>query len=642
MKSIDGILMFHLNLCYSSIGVERRPEVVASCYWPLLRLCDALPGLVLALEASAHTLELVEAIDPSWTARLSELVAEGRIELVGAGDTQLIGPLVPSPVNRWNQQLGQELYEELVGVRPEVALVNEMAWSQGMVEHYLDAGYGAVLMEWNNPRLQHPEWDNELRYGPVRTAGPSGREIDVLWIDTTAFQKFQRVVCEEIDVDEYRAWIRGHRGSSRRILFLYANDAEIFDFRPGRFDTEPRPPEQSEWRRIEEVLRGVMEDGLQFTTPGAALRSRQRERTLVRLSSAADPIPVKKQPKYNVTRWALSGRDDVGINAACFARARELEARGGGRAEWRQLCRQWGSDQRTHLTEGRWGLLQQSLADVRTSAGTGPWPADGHKALGAAPEVERSGRRLIARTEKLDLTLNTRRGLSIEAACFASLGGRPVLGTLEHGYFDHIHWTADFYSGHTVAELPGERRVADLQPVEPVQSERDGALVFSATIPTPLGALGKELVLEDERLTLVTDFSAWEGRPCGSVRTQILTLHPDLVAEGLEIECCNGGLPERFRVEPGCDQGRGNSPFISAAAAFGATEGRLVLHTARGALELAWDQTAAAALPLLTCVEVDGRWLTRLAFSLSEVDDTHRDGAQLPDRFALTLTPLHS
>ena len=29
---------FHLNLVFSSIEEERRDEVIARCYWPLLRL----------------------------------------------------------------------------------------------------------------------------------------------------------------------------------------------------------------------------------------------------------------------------------------------------------------------------------------------------------------------------------------------------------------------------------------------------------------------------------------------------------------------------------------------------------------------------------------------------------------------------
>ena len=37
----------------------------------------------------------------------------------------------------------------------------------------------------------------------------------------------------------------------------------------------------------------------------------------IQLSSPKDPIPVKKQAKYNITRWGLTG-NSVAINTACY------------------------------------------------------------------------------------------------------------------------------------------------------------------------------------------------------------------------------------------------------------------------------------------------------------------------------------
>ena len=36
------------------------------------------------------------------------------------------------------------------------------------------------------------------------------------------------------------------------------------------------------------------------------------------LETAAHPVPVKKQDKYNLLRWAVTGRDDLGINTQCW------------------------------------------------------------------------------------------------------------------------------------------------------------------------------------------------------------------------------------------------------------------------------------------------------------------------------------
>ena len=47
--------VFHLNIAYSSIEDEQRPEVIRRCYWPLLRL------------AREFNLPFgIEAIDPSF------------------------------------------------------------------------------------------------------------------------------------------------------------------------------------------------------------------------------------------------------------------------------------------------------------------------------------------------------------------------------------------------------------------------------------------------------------------------------------------------------------------------------------------------------------------------------------------------
>ena len=116
--TLNGTLLFHLNLNYSAIEVGDRGEVIRRCYWPLLRLCRNLPWLVIAVEASAYTLEEIERLDQDWIVELRALIHAGRVEFIGCGDTQLIGPLVPAAVNRWNQRLGQETYERLLGIRP--------------------------------------------------------------------------------------------------------------------------------------------------------------------------------------------------------------------------------------------------------------------------------------------------------------------------------------------------------------------------------------------------------------------------------------------------------------------------------------------------------------------------------------------
>jgi len=57
---------------------------------------------------------------------------------------------------------------------------------------------------------------------------------------------------------------------------------------------------------------------MRLVTPSTAFTdTKNRDAEPLRLETAACPVPVKKQLKYNRTRCALTGRDDIAINAIC-------------------------------------------------------------------------------------------------------------------------------------------------------------------------------------------------------------------------------------------------------------------------------------------------------------------------------------
>ncbi len=103
---------------------------------------------------------------------------------------------------------------------------------------YLDAGYGALLVDWDNVANHHADWQPDFRYAPQRAMGSDGRDIAILWTNTVAFQKLQRLAHQDISLEEYLDFVAGHRGDQDRVYCLYASDAEIFGFRPGRYRTE--------------------------------------------------------------------------------------------------------------------------------------------------------------------------------------------------------------------------------------------------------------------------------------------------------------------------------------------------------------------------------------------------------------------
>ncbi|MBI3463402.1 MAG: glycoside hydrolase family 57, partial [Planctomycetes bacterium] len=82
MNTLALFTVFHLNMAYSSIEEEMRPEVVRRCYWPLLRLAADF-DVPVGVEAPGYTLETIAAIDPVWVETLKTLLRAGLIEFVG-------------------------------------------------------------------------------------------------------------------------------------------------------------------------------------------------------------------------------------------------------------------------------------------------------------------------------------------------------------------------------------------------------------------------------------------------------------------------------------------------------------------------------------------------------------------------------
>ena len=67
----------------------------------------------------------IGTIDPAWISELRELISTGPCEFIGSGYAQIVGPLVPAQVNAANLRIGHRVYEELLGIRPTIALINE-------------------------------------------------------------------------------------------------------------------------------------------------------------------------------------------------------------------------------------------------------------------------------------------------------------------------------------------------------------------------------------------------------------------------------------------------------------------------------------------------------------------------------------
>ncbi len=599
------------------------------------------------MEINAFTLEEIARLDSAWINRARALFAAGRLELIGSGYSQMIGPLVPARVVAENLRIGNEIYSELLGARPVIALVNEQAYSAGLVGHYLDAGYEALLMEWDNPASQHPEWAPELQYLPQYAQGADGRKIALLWTNTTAFQQLQRYAHGDMTLQRYQRFVRDRRSLSTRALCLYASDAEIFDFRPGRFRTEEALSGESEWRKLDRALRGVTsETGINLIGPSHVLKLINRDGggTTMRLESSTCPVPVKKQRKYNLSRWAVTGRDNTAINAACERIYRGLlEAENVGdpvqSADWKELCYLWASDFRTHLTQARWAGLCKRLeaAEHRWGAAALPSPV-------SAPEdcPPITARYVNIETGNVFARLDRRRGLAIEYMRFAD-ETHAVLGRLGHGYFADINLQADWYTGNSVFEAPGEHKVTDLEWCEPRKwTERSGDCLVQASVETPNGPIHKTIRFLAARpraeFDLLFDWKEW-GK--GVLRLGHITLLPDAFdVDRLILATTNGGAREEFALggQP-VDHGAPVSFLVSSSFGFGMTEGWAELGDSKTRIRIEVDRSTAPLLGLLTYKRAGSSAFCQLMLSALELDETRKPAAYAPGprrfRFAI-------
>jgi len=623
---------FHLNLAYSAIEEEDRPRVIEKCYWPLLRLARKR-NLPVGIELSGYTLEVIQALDPRWVEELASLVKDGPCELIGCGYAQVIGPLVPHEVTSANLRIGRAVYEQILGIRPRIALLNEQAYSSGLVPLYKEAGYDAIIMEWNNPAREHPEWEDEWRYLPQRAKGTGESEISLIWNKSIGFQKFQRYAHGELELDELLDYIRRHQSDRVRAFPVYGNDVEVFDYRPGRYMTEATIHDEGEWSRIDRLYVALQQEpDMKFikTSEVLELVGVEGANQLLQLTSAAQPIPVKKQDKYNIVRWAVTGRDDLGINTRCWQLYEALKNSSSATdGDWKELCYLWSSDFRTHITEKRWKAYLARLSDFEAKFDVGSLGDSSTEKSGRQQSIvhSRSARYLKVEGKNLSLRFNCKKGLALDSFVDRAISGSALFGTLHHGYFDDIRWGADYYSGHLVFESPGAHKVTDLVPVEPKVVETEWGLEVSCVIATPLGPIAKTWVIDDEsrKLTLRYDID-WKEPVVGSLRFGHVTLIPGaLDPEQLQYESHNGGREsESFPLHSVVNHGAALSFLISACQAIALTNGEVVISDDERKIKASIRKKQQALIGMMVHQLVDRKPFTRFFFSALEHDDNSK------------------
>ncbi len=646
---------FHLNMMFSSIPVEKRKMVINRCYWPLLKIAEKYPFFP-GIELTGITLEIIQSLDPQWVHFFKTLLSEKKCDLIGSGYAQIIGPLVPHGLNQKNIELGNQVYQDILGIQPSLAFINEHAFSRGILPLYIEQGFRGIIMEWENAYLANQHWPKQLKYYPQLASGNQDSGLPVIWNSALSFQKLQRLAHGEIQQSEYMAFIESQNISDDAYFPFYGNDAEIFDFRPGRYKTEPEHNEQGEWRKISNIVQLLCTSpAFTFTLPSTILSAKRHTHAWRRidLCSEHQPVPVKKQVKYNLSRWAVTGINDYQINILCHALYRQLNHVHSTASDWRRLCELWSSDYRTHIEKQRWRDFLHRLEHMCKKYGIQPLTIEDALAISGTGQskkekqwhIRRYNNILRIKNNQILLELNTRRGLAIQNLTFPEVHPLPLIGTLTHGFFDDIRYTADYYSGHSVLEIPGWPKDSDLNPATSEYSETEtGQFVISAKVPMQACTLLKTITL-DPGISRVYISYQWtfESQPLGSLRAGVITLNPDAFdRQSIFYATHNGGFDiERFEIplKRTIAQDRPVNTLISSSGGIGMTEGVIWMGDNRKSIDIRFAPYAHRPLGLLHFVDIGDKYFFRLSQSLLEIDDTR---CQATEKHAATIPLFES
>lgn len=627
-------------MAFSSIEEKDRPDVIQYCYWPLLEL--ARSGIRIGIEATSYTLRTIQNIDPTWTQCLRQCVEDGYVEFVGSGYVQMIAPLVPPNVTRKNLAFGLVDYQDIIGFVPDIYLVNEQAYAPGILPFYKEIGARGVIMDSSETASRNPNWKKEYSYQPQNLEDVNGSQLPVIWSDAISFQKFQRYAHNEIDADEYFEFLSLQISRGITAFPLYTSDAEVFDYRPGRFNSEANIGVISEYERIGLLFKALANSGqVIIGTPSDALKALSSDTVSLKLETPQAPVPVKKQRKYNILRWAVTGRNDLALNTHCWRLYESYSNDNVNDEKWRNLCLLWSSDLRTHITEQRWQNIQDllisyqvgvpaSIVDIECNENTIP----------SNVSIKREGRFLIIETTSFHIALNCSRGLAIQSFGYGeyepSYAGAPssngLIGTLAHGFYDDIAYGADFYSGHYVYEPAAGAKSTDLTACEPdISFDGKHSLIISAQLEETL----KTLVIDIRNPHITINYSA-DVLPqkhgtfrCGHIKLNprafdIKTLYYSSKNGGDQLELHDLHSDDKLIS---VDHGASVSRLVSASNGLGMTSGSLEIGDKKHFVKLTMKRAHAASVGMITAQTVADSFFVRACLTLAETDDTYREKA---------------
>lgn len=372
MGQVNLYTVFHGNLQFSSIKRSDFKSVIDECYWPLLNIVEQTKGLKIGIEFSGETLLEINKLDTRLIYKIKELAKKEKLEFIGSGFTQAIFPLIPYGVNVKNVEFGRDVYQKILGISPEIYFVNEQAISDGIIDVYKNSGINSIISDFDSSPEEIRSDINNL-YSLAHVRSQSKCKLKVLWSSSIAFQKFQRLIFDEISEDDYFDYIKIHANSKDRHFPLYCGDWEVFGFSPKKIKRDY----SFDFKKMATLFNKLIKGNFRFVLPREVLDN-SKTKKIFQLTDSENPIYSKKQIKYNLSRWALAGPSTIWRNTSCYqlyekilsirAISKILNTRKEMADLEKKLVSLWGSDFRTFTTSDKSLAFDKRLKDALSKA----------------------------------------------------------------------------------------------------------------------------------------------------------------------------------------------------------------------------------------------------------------------------------
>ena len=549
-----------------------------------------------------------------------------RCEFIGSGYSQIIAPSVPYEINNKNLVYGNEIYKKFLNYRPQIALINEQAFSNSLIRIYKKF-FKAIIID----HLNHPYFESDNQEPQILT-DDCNNKIPVIWSNSISFQRFQRYIFGDIKIEDYLEYFNNYK---KNFFCIYSSDVEIFDFRPKGPKSE-RPLFHGEWIKIRNLFEYLSHNKkVNFIFLKDILKQVNYNK-VVNVTSISSPTIVKKQKKYNINRWLIAGKNNLELNTLCFNAFNSIKNKKNSKKKLIKLCELWGSDFRTFSTPTKINYFYRNikkLINFKKIKNENSF-FDIRRILKKKPKSLVENENYISLNNKVySIKMNKKKGLTIDSFFDHSIGKKKLFGTIRQGFLQKTLFENDLFSTHfTILDKLTLKRYSGLHNNKiKIYSFKNQISLRSSQRINKKCICNKEIILNTKKSELILNYKITN---LSSIYTRLnfITLDPNSFDMDSFFVISNLGdkIPEVFHlINEKFNHGsfvENVGSLVTSNNSIPSSNGNIILGDNEKEIHFRIDQNLSSLVPLIEFQKRKKSFLFRIYFSAKESDEIRSEG----------------